>query len=369
MATNKFLPGCRSLTSHTESGMIHSILSPFPNEFQVLFTDFLDLNRIPKATVTDKAFNIAQILNFFKYHSTTNTKTDTPMFNMGINSLDQLYIKLQNQGDQLTDPTPPSILIDVNGDVYLNGQSSTTQTGYLYVFDTNYGTPAPGLRNNALLDVNGDWRDPVNPANFRYDNIFAGAGLPGPGQSWDWNPVITPQLPIPNNQSVVNTSAFPGSVEPGFQTFVAAGVKLPVDCNISGKFVPNNAPPSYIGGALLDDGSGPIVHTYDFTATPEFTANYTFSVGIVRRINGGAGAIFDVVAQHDMSVPFRHKYTGTAISFSVDFQFEMENTDPASGNPQDYMPFFNHNGIELPNTDGILRYDYVRVSFTTKNNV
>ena len=169
--------------------------------------------------------------------------------------------------------------------------------------------------------------------------------------------------------SVVNNSAFPGNVEPGFVTFAAAGVKLPVDCNVSGKFVPLNAPPSYIEGALLDNGSGPVVHTYDFTAAPEFTANYTFSVGIVRRINSGAGATFDVVAQQDMSVPFRYKYTGTAISFSCDFQFEMENRDPATGNPQDYVPFMNHNGVVLPNSNGILQYQYVRVSFTTKNNV
>ena len=65
MSTNKFLPGVRGVGSHTQSGMLHSILSPYPAEFQVLFTDFLDLNRIPKTTVTDKLFNMAQILNFF----------------------------------------------------------------------------------------------------------------------------------------------------------------------------------------------------------------------------------------------------------------------------------------------------------------
>ena len=72
MASNKFLPGVRGVGPHTQSGMLHSILSPFPDEYQVLFTDFLDLNRIPKATITDKLFNIAQKLNFFEFNTATN---------------------------------------------------------------------------------------------------------------------------------------------------------------------------------------------------------------------------------------------------------------------------------------------------------
>ena len=62
MSQNKFLPGVRGVGPHTQSGMLHSILSPYPNDIPVLFTDFLDLNRIPKTTITDKLFNVVQTI-------------------------------------------------------------------------------------------------------------------------------------------------------------------------------------------------------------------------------------------------------------------------------------------------------------------
>ena len=63
---NKFLPGVRGVGAHTQSGMIHSLLSPYPNDIPVLITEFLDLNRIPKTTVTDKLFNIVQTMNLLQ---------------------------------------------------------------------------------------------------------------------------------------------------------------------------------------------------------------------------------------------------------------------------------------------------------------
>ena len=116
MSGNIFTPGKKGVGSHTESGMIHSLLSPYPNEIPSLFTDFLDLNRIPKTTVTDQLFNTAQKFNFFKYLTTTNTKTDTPLYNIGINVNDQLFIKTELENEVLGGANPPAILIDTNGD-------------------------------------------------------------------------------------------------------------------------------------------------------------------------------------------------------------------------------------------------------------
>lgn len=361
MSQNKFLPGIRGVGSHTQSGMIHSLLSPYPNDIPVLITEFLDLNRIPKTTITDRLFNIAQTMNLLEPDSATNSTSGTPLYNIGINNLNQLYIKTETEDDTLAGPNPPAILVDTNGDVYIGGQTSSQQTGYLYVFNSDF-VPAPAPRKTAMLDATGNWKDPTNPANFRYDNIFFGAGIPGPGQSWDWNPVITPLLPIPNNQSIVNQSAFPGSVEPGFKTFAAPGTKLPVNCNISGIFEPTTD----IKGANLNN----VVHTFNnVPIDTNFTASYTFTVGIVRRVNTGAGGTFYVEASQDINIPFRGGYLGHAVSFSCDFSFEMENVDPATGQPQDYVPFFNHNGVELPASDAFLQYKRVTVSFTTKKNV
>ena len=79
MSQNKFLPGVRGVGSHTQSGMLHSILSPYPNEFPVVFTDFLDLNGIPKTTITDKLFNIVQTMNLLQPAAATNSHSGTPL--------------------------------------------------------------------------------------------------------------------------------------------------------------------------------------------------------------------------------------------------------------------------------------------------
>ena len=136
MSFNKYLDGQRNLGVNTQSGMIKSVLSPFPAEFPVPFTDFLDLNRIPKTTITETLFNITQTLNILP--SGTNSESATPLYNFGTNTSNQLYIKTEAEGDELTDPNPPAILIDTNGDVYINGTqiSSSQSTGFLYEFDT-----------------------------------------------------------------------------------------------------------------------------------------------------------------------------------------------------------------------------------------
>ncbi len=51
--SNKFLPGKRGLSAHISGGAIESLLSPYPNEYNILFTNFVNLNHIPKATITD----------------------------------------------------------------------------------------------------------------------------------------------------------------------------------------------------------------------------------------------------------------------------------------------------------------------------
>jgi hypothetical protein len=171
MSGNAFLPGKRGVGSNAEAGMVHSVLSPYPNDIPILFTDFLDLNRIPKATITDKLFNIAQKLNFFKYQSSTNTKTDTPLFNMGVNVNDQLFIKTELEDEVLGVGNPPAILIDTNGDVYINGVqiSQSQSTGFLFEFDTQGITQYN--RNTANLAVGpipNFWTDPTTGAE-RWD--------------------------------------------------------------------------------------------------------------------------------------------------------------------------------------------------------
>ena len=80
--------------------------------------------------------------------------------------------------------------------------------------------------------------------------------------------------------------------------------------------------------------------------------------------------IFHKVASQDLTVPFRSSYQGTAVSFSCNFAFEMENTDTGATNAsQDYMPYFNHNGIIYPATTANIRWESVTVSFTTKANI
>ena len=363
MSQNKFLPGVRGVGSHTQSGMIHSLLSPYPNDIPVLFTDFLDLNRIPKTTVTDRLFNIAQTMNLLEPVPATNTKTDTPLYNMGINPLNQLFIKTEAEGNELSDPNPPAILVDTNGDVYINGVqiSSSQSTGFLFEFDTQGITQYN--RNTANLGVLGPnyWTDPTT-GNVRFDNIFYGAPPLG---SFAWN-VKTMPLTSPSSQFIYNSSPIPGSSSPGFVTFAPIATPLPVDCVVSGEFF-NTVPPA--DGALI----GNIPHTYSNTPiTQDFTSGYTFTVGIFRQVYTGVlptPVINELVASQDIHVPFRGNYSGTAVSFSCNFAFEMTNTDNATGAPCAYIPFFNHNAIELGSLNANLRWRNVTVSFTTKANL
>ena len=202
MSQNKFLPGVRGVGPHTQSGMLHSILSPYPNDIPVLFTDFLDLNRIPKTTVTDTLFNIAQTLNLLEPVPATNSNSGTPLFNMGINPLNQLFIKTEAEGNELTDPNPPAILVDTNGDVYINGVqiSSSQSTGFLFEFDTSGITQYN--RNTANLGVIGPnyWTDPATGAE-RFDNIFYGS----PIGSFAWNVKTIPST-TPSAQLIYNNS-------------------------------------------------------------------------------------------------------------------------------------------------------------------
>ncbi len=363
MLQNKFLPGVRGVGSHTQSGMLHSILSPYPAEFQVLFTDFLDLNRIPKATITDTLFNIAQQLNFFRTNTATNTKTDTPLYNMGINVNDQLYLKTNNEGDLLTDPNPPAILIDTNGDVYINAvQISTSQsTGFLFEFDTSGITQYN--RNTANLGPLGPnyWTDPASGLP-RFDNIFYGSPI---GPTYAWNVKNIPST-TPSSQLIYNNSPIPGSSAPGFRTFATIADPLPVDCVVYGEFFNTVPPPN---GALINN----IPHTFSNTPiTLDFTSGYTFTCGIIKQTYTGifpTPIINELVASQDMNIGFRGNYSGTAISFSCNFAFEMTDNDIATGAPCSYIPFFNHNAIEVGPNTADLRWRDVTISFTTKANL
>jgi hypothetical protein len=359
MSGSAFLPGKRGVGSNAEAGMVHSVLSPYPNDIPILFTDFLDLNRIPKATITDKLFNIAQKLNFFKYNAATNTKTDTPLFNMGVNVNDQLFIKTELEDEVLGGANPPAILIDTNGDVYINGSTSSQTNGYLYVYDTTGITQYN--RNTANIGPLGNWTDPTT-GNERWDNIFYGS----PIGAYAWNGVTIP-VTTPSNQRILNQSPVPGSVNPGFTTFATQADPLPVDCVVHGEFFGVAPPPD---GALLNN----VGHTFsNVPITNNFTASYTLTVGIVRQIWNGAASPTPItnvlVARQDIDIPFRGTYTGTVASFSCNFNFNMTDTDPATGNPQSYVPFFNHNGIIYPATDANIRWRNVAVTFTTKANL
>ncbi len=360
---NKFLPGVRGVGPHTQSGMLHSILSPYPADFPVLFTDFLDLNRIPKTTVTDTLFNIAQTLNLLEPNPATNSNSGTPLFNMGINPLNQLFIKTEAEGNELTDPNPPAILVDTNGDVYINGVqiSSSQSTGFLFEFDTSGITQYN--RNTANLGPLGPnyWTDPAT-GNDRFDNIFYGSPPLG---SFAWNVKNIPST-TPSAQLIYNSSPIPGSSAPGFRTFASNAEPLPVDCVVYGEFFNTVPPPN---GALI----GNIPHTFSNTPiTLDFTAGYTFTVGIVKQTYTGVlptPVVNELVASQDIHVPFRGNYNGTAVSFSCNFAFEMTDTDNATGAPCSYIPFFNHNAIEVGPNTADLRWRDVTVSFTTKANL
>ncbi len=357
---NKTIPRLRGLGYHTHSGMTQSLLSPFPNEFNVLYTNFLDLNKIPKATVTDTVFNIAQKLNFLQRDASTNSQTDTPLFNMGVNTNNQLFLKTEAEEEVLGGANPPALLIDgATGNVYINGSQITQSqsTGFLFEFNTQGITQYN--RDNASLGLLGQWQIP-NTLDPRFDNIFYGSPI---GPPYAWNVQTIPSGSIPNNQLILNQSGIPGNVVPGFRAYASNGVKLPVDCVISGRFFPVDP----IDGALLNN----VGHTFSNTPiTQDFTANYTLTVGIVKREYTGAlptPVIQTLVSSQDITVPFRGNYQGTVAQFSCSFAFEMELEN--GPNPLDYCPFFNHNGIIYPNTPGNIRWEDVTISFTTKANI
>ncbi len=360
--TNKFLPGVRGVGAHTQSGMLHSILSPFPDEYQVLFTDFLDLNRIPKATITDTLFNIAQKLNFFEFNTATNTKTDTPLFNMGVNAANQLFIKTEAEDDSLGGGNAPAILIDSLGNVYINGIqiSSSQSTGFLFEFDTSGITQYN--RNTANLGpLFPYWTDPAT-GNTRFDNIFYGSPI---GPTYAWNVKNIPGT-TPSSQLIYNNSPIPGSSAPGFRTFASNADPLPVDCVVYGEFFNTTPPPN---GALINN----IPHTFSNTPiTQDFTSGYTFTVGIFKQTYTGVlptPVVNELVASQDIHVPFRGNYNGTAVSFCCNFAFEMTDNDIATGAPCSYIPFFNHNAIEVGPNTADLRWRDVTISFTTKANL
>jgi len=121
---------------------------------------------------------------------------------MGINPLNQLFIKTEAEGNELTDPNPPAILVDTNGDVYINGVqiSSSQSTGFLFEFDTSGITQYN--RNTANLGVIGPnyWTDPATGAE-RFDNIFYGS----PIGSFAWNVKTIPST-TPSAQLIYNNS-------------------------------------------------------------------------------------------------------------------------------------------------------------------
>ena len=96
MSINKDLPGVRGVGSNVHAGMMHSLLSPYPTIYTQLFTNFINLNRIPKATITDIEMNLTQVLNF--KNGTSNYQTDPSLYNIGINTNSQLYIKTDAYG-------------------------------------------------------------------------------------------------------------------------------------------------------------------------------------------------------------------------------------------------------------------------------
>ncbi len=359
MATQFKVLEPRALTEHIFGGMILSLLSPYANDPR-LHTHFLDLNRIPKTTITDTQFNIVQQLNLLA--NGANSSTGAKLFNIGINAVNELYIKLNAEDPVLGGGNPPAILVDSLGNVYINGIqiSSSQSTGFLFEFNTNGITQYN--RNTANLGPLGPnyWTDPAT-GNERFDNIFYGS----PIGSYAWNVKTIPST-TPSSQLIYNNSPIPGSSAPGFRTFASTTDQLPVDCVVYGEFFNTVPPPN---GALINN----IPHTFSNTPiTLDFTAGYTFTVGIIKQTYTGVfptPIINELIASQDIHVPFRANYNGTAVSFSCNFAFEMSDNDVATGAPCSYIPFFNHNAIEVGPNTADLRWRDVTISFTTKVNL
>jgi hypothetical protein len=151
----------------------------------------------------------------------------------------------------------------------------------------------------------------------------------------------------------------PGSSAPGVQTFAPTATPLPAECVVSGEFLNTVPPPD---GALI----GNIPHTYSNTPiTQDFTAGYTFTVGIYRQVYTGVlptPVVNILLASQDIHVPFRGNYNGAAVSFSCNFAFQMTDNAVATGATQAYVPFFNHNVIELGSNNANLKWRNVTVA-------
>ena len=344
----------RSLTEHIFGGMIISLLSPYASDPR-LHTHFLDLNRIPKATITDTEFNIVQQLNLLA--NGANSSTGAKLFNIGINAVNELYIKLDAEDSVLGGANPPAIYINSLGIVFLNGVQLPigSTDGFIYKWDTT-GLPATLNRPNANLALAGGYTDPTTGA-VRYDNIFIGAPV---APALSWNPVEVP-AGQPANQQIVNQSVIPGGFSSGFITLAPAPSKLPVVCTISGSFTKT----ATIDGALINNNS----HTYTGVPAATFSSGYTFTCGIVATQWTGAGIINTNVASQDINIPFRGTFPGPCVAFSVTFQFNMTQRDLTTGNPVQFSPYFNFNGITMPATPANLRFINVEVQFKTGRNI
>ena len=246
--------------------------------------------------------------------------------------------------------------INFTGELYQNGSiySASAGFGFVYEWDTN-GTQQ-GDRITAMLDVKGDWIDPNN-GKERYDNIIYGSTNFNNTNSLKWQTLTSPSGSVSLSQQVVLQSPSPGVAIPGFMTFASNGTKLPVDCVIHGDFFQVSVIDSADINGLTH---GPTL--------PNYTSNFTFSVGIVRQVWTGAGYTNYEVARKDMSIPFRGTIIGPVTRFSCSFSFNMEMTDPATGNMQGYTPFFVHNGQE-GGGNGAIRWKNVTICFTTKANI
>lgn len=361
MTSYPHIDGINSIGGNFQGGMVHSVLSNYPTQLPVLWTDFLSLSKIPKATVTDTEFNLVQALNFIANNG--NSRTDPKLFNIGINANNQFYIKTESQPSIPTGSAAPSILIDTNGDVYVNNQilPLSSSEGFLFVFDTQGITPYN--RKTANLGIVGPnyWTDPTTGAE-RFDNVFFGSPVSG---SYAWNVKYMPPS-APTKQMVYNSSPIPGSSAPGFRAFATVAEPLPVDCVVSGEFFQVAPAPD---GALI----GLVGHTYSNTPiTSNFTASFTLTVGIVKQIwnpTGTPPVTHELIASQDIDVPFRGTSVGTVASFSCNFAFNMTDLDPATNLEISYIPFFNHNSIIYPATDSNIRWRNINVTFTTKRNI
>ena len=267
--------------------------------------------------------------------------------------------------------TSPGYTLDVKGDInfsgdlYQNGNpfSSGSSSGYVYIYDSSATLLGP--RKTALLTDRGDWVDPANIANQRYDNIVYGVTNFNNLNALKWTTITLPanQNTLPANQQIVLRSSLLGAVVPGFMTNAPIGESTPVDCVLEGRFIIDEETP--INGANING----VVH--DIADPTRFASGFTFSVGITTRIQGSRGATIEELVRHDMHIPFRTRTTHCH-RFSCNFSFNMTYANN-SGTLHDYTPFYVHNGCvsngKGGGTDGIIRVEICKVTITTKPGI